>query len=260
MTAAQIATYRFADRDVRTIVEDDTVLIAADVASILGYRMASDLTRTLEDDERGTRLVRTPSGEQVVSVITEAGLFRAIIQRQSSRITDESVRSRVKDFQRWVTHDLLPAVNRGEVAVQSSQFQIPTSFAEALELAARQQRSLDAAEQKIQLDAPKVEAFDALMDADGYYDMLAAAKLLGVGRTTLFRRLRDVGVLIPASKMPYQRYMHHFKITTSTWTGPDGDTHTTHTTRVRPSGLDFLRKKLADTSSESLRVLEGGQR
>jgi phage antirepressor YoqD-like protein len=129
---------------------------------------------------------------------------------------------------------------------------VPESFADALELAAVKVRELEAAEQKIALDAPKVAAYDALMDADGFYTMEAAAKLGGIGRNTLFARLRTAGVIQTGSRLPYQRYAHWFKITTATWTDSDGVTHVTNTPRVRPEALVRVLGKasvvLADSS------------
>lgn len=113
---------------------------------------------------------------------------------------------------------------------------VPQNFAEALELAAVKVRELEVAESKIAEDAPKVAAYDALMDADGFYSMEAVAKLGGIGRNTLFRRLRDAGVIQAGGRLPYQRYMHWFKITTSTWEDEHG-THVSHTTRVLPDGI-----------------------
>lgn len=106
--------FRYGGTDVRVVLDDagDPLFVASDVAAILGYRMASDLTRNLDDDERGTRPVRTPSGDQDVSVITEAGLFRAIVQRQTGRMADDVHKAFVKGFQRWLTHDVLPAIRK----------------------------------------------------------------------------------------------------------------------------------------------------
>lgn len=77
--------------------------VAADVATILGYRMASDMTRRLDDDEKGTRSVRTPGGDQDMTVISEAGLYSAVL---GSKIPE------AKAFKRWVTHEVLPAIRR----------------------------------------------------------------------------------------------------------------------------------------------------
>lgn len=221
--------FQYEGQQVRTLLIDgEPWFVAADVARILGYRMASDLTRRLDDDEKGTRSVRTPGGAQDLTVINEPGLYSAAL---GSQVPD------ARAFKRWVTHEVLPTIRR------TGQFgsQLPQSFAEALELAAVKVRELEAAEQKIALDAPKVAAYDALMDADGFYTMEAVAKLGGIGRTTLFNRLREVAVIQSGSRMPYQRYAHWFKITTSTWTDGDGIAHISNTPRVRP---DFLAKVL----------------
>ncbi|MBF6933890.1 Bro-N domain-containing protein, partial [Acinetobacter baumannii] len=47
--------------------------VASDVASALDYRMASDMTRFLDDDEKGTHNLRTPSGSQDLTIINESG-------------------------------------------------------------------------------------------------------------------------------------------------------------------------------------------
>ena len=56
--------------------------VAADVAKILGYRSAPDMTRRLDEDEKGYAEVRTPGGPQQMAVITEAGLYSAIFGSQ----------------------------------------------------------------------------------------------------------------------------------------------------------------------------------
>ncbi len=219
-------------QQVRTVLVDgEPGFVAADVADSLGYSSTVAMTRSMDADEKGVQNLHTPGGEQAFVVISEPGLYDAIFR---SRIPG------AQEFKRWVKHEVLPQIRR------TGQYgsALPSSFAEALELAAAQQRAIEAAEAKIALDAPKVAAYDALMDADGYYPMIAAAKILGVGRTTLFTKLRNDGVLMVGSNLPYERYAHHFKVTTSTYTSPDGTTHLTHTTRVRPSGLPFLAKRL----------------
>lgn len=130
---------------------------------------------------------------------------------------------------------------------------IPGTYAEALEAAAAEARRADALEARVAEDAPKVAAYDALIDADGYYSMESVAKLGGIGRTTLFRRLREEGVIQQDSRLPYQRYMAWFKITTAPWgnpaTGPSG---VSSTARVRPEALTKVLAK-AGVSLEAVR-------
>ena len=84
------------DQEIRAFVEnDEPIFVAADVAKALGYRMASDMTRRIDDEDKGTRLVRTPSGEQEMTVIWEAGLYVAVLGwlKRILRITTEGKES-----------------------------------------------------------------------------------------------------------------------------------------------------------------------
>ena len=106
------------------------------------------------------------------------------------------------------------------------------------------QRMIEAKDQRIAELEPKAEFYDDLMDADGTYSFLAASKILGWGRNVMMRELRRAGVL-QGNRLPYQRYEHHFKVTPGTYKHPKtGELIPTATTTVRPSGLEFLRKKL----------------
>ena len=220
-----VSLFRFDGQQVRTVIIDgEPWFVAVDVARVLGYSATEAMTRSMDADEKGMQNLQTPGGIQSVTVISEPGLYEGIL------------RSRVpaaREFKRWVKHEVLPQIR------STGQFgsQLPGNFAEALELAAVKVRELEAAEQKIASDAPKVAAFDQLMDSEGFYTMETVAKLGRIGRTTLFNRLREAGVIQSGSRLPYQRYMHWFKITTSSWLDGDGVSHLSNTARVLPSAL-----------------------
>lgn len=65
-----------------------------------------------------------------------------------------------------------------EVMQAQPQFAVPTNFGEALELALRQWRELEAATQQIEEDAPKVTAYDAFIDTDDTMSPRDVARLL----------------------------------------------------------------------------------
>ncbi len=240
MTALEVFDYSGAQ--VRTVLVDgEPWFVAADVAAILSYRKASDMLRVIPDEDKEAQIVRTLGGEQTAAVISEPGLYGVIMQRQAGYLDDEGLRAQVRSFQRWVTHEVLPSIRH------TGQFgsQVPATFAQALELAAIQAKAIEAQEAALAAAAPKVEAFDRLMDADGLYSMEAVAKTIGgIGRTTLFRKLRDAGVIERGSTLPYQRYMHHFEVVASTWTDSEGRAHVSRTTKVRATGLPFIMRKL----------------
>jgi DNA-damage-inducible protein D len=106
-------------------------------------------------------------------------------------------------------------------------------------------RRVEALTAKVAELEPKAEFYDELMDADGTYSMGAVANMLHWGRNVMFRELRRSGVL-QGNNLPYQRYAHHFKVVPGTYINRDGETIPTATTKVLPSGIEFLRKKLAD--------------
>ena len=74
MSAVEL--FQYEGREVRTVtIDGEPWFVAADVARILGYRMASDMTRRLDPEDRGTHSARTTSGDQEMTVISEAGRF-----------------------------------------------------------------------------------------------------------------------------------------------------------------------------------------
>lgn len=104
-----------------------------------------------------------------------------------------------------------------------------------------------ALEAKVEEIEPKAEAYDSFMDSDGTYSVGSVAKMLGLSQNKLFTELRNHGVLIAKGAMrntPYQQYMHHFAVKAYSYTRSDGNEGTSYTTRVQPSGVDFIRKKL----------------
>lgn len=230
-----------------TVIDGEPWFVAKDVAIILAYRDAASLTRQLDPDEKGTQILSTPGGPQQFSIVNEPGLYRAIVLRQSAYVRDPDTRRAIGDFQRWVTHTVLPEIRR--TGAYGSM--LPSTFSEALELAAQQAKAIEQAEKRLADAAPKVEAYERLMDSDGTYSMLAVAKILRIGRTTLFRRLRDCGVIMVGSRLPYRRFEHHFKVIAMTWTGKDGTPHVEQVCKVRPSGLEFIMRKLDATAAVS---------
>lgn len=224
-----VDVFRYAGQQVRTVLIDgEPWFMASDVCSVLEISNPSQAMTRLDADE-----VTLISNEgRPLNVINEPGLYSLILG---------SRKPEAKAFKRWVTHEVLPQIRRTGRFVQTEiEHRLPTSFADALrELAASVERQ-EALEAKVEADAPKVAAYDAWMDADGFYSMDAVAKILGLGRNRLFAQLREAGVIMIGSRRPYQQYMHHFELVAGT--APNG--HAFETTKVLPSGVPFIAKKL----------------
>ncbi len=149
--------HAFHGQSVRVLIDEhgEPWFVATDVARILGYRMAPDMTRRLDADERGTRSVRTPGGDQDVSVITEAGLYAAILGS-------------------------LPEIRRTGVYAlpQTREQRIALALIESQQVITEQTERLAIAE-------PKAEAFDAFLSTSGDYSVNEAAKILSRDHTIL---------------------------------------------------------------------------
>lgn len=154
--------------------------------------------------------------------------------------------------------------NKPEVAAAQTYFAVKTREAETagggldeLEVAERYVAALKrnrALEATVAEQAPAVEAFESYMDADNAIQMGAAANQLGIGRNTMMRKLRDAGVL-QRDNRPYQRYAHHFKVVATTYEAKNS-TRATHTTYVKPSGVELIRKVLS--GGRGLVSIDGG--
>ncbi|MCQ4143241.1 BRO family protein [Vogesella sp. AC12] len=107
------AVFSFGSFDVRTFDREGEVwFVASDVAAALDYRNAPDMTRSLDEDEKGTHIVRTPGGEQTLVIINESGMYSAILK---------SRKPEAKPFKRWVTHEVLPSLRKsGSYALPST--------------------------------------------------------------------------------------------------------------------------------------------
>lgn len=248
--SSSIIPFQFQDREVRVLeINDEPWFVASDVAKILGYRMASDMTRRLDEDDRGTRSVRTPSGDQEMTTISEPGLYVAVLGSQVPG---------AREFKRWVTHEVLPAIRQhgGYLTEQKIEevltdpdtlIRLATDLKEARAAQLREEKARKAMESYARDLEPRADGYDRFLAGDGTYSVGSAAKLLGLSQNKLFTELRNARVLIAKGAMvnaPYQRYMHHFTVKAYSYDRQDGTAGTSYTTRVQPSGLEFIARKL----------------
>lgn len=104
-----LSTFKFESREVRAVTVDGAPwFVATDVATVLDYRNAPDMTRSLDADEAATHTVRSRSDNGVeqsreVTIINESGLYSAILK---------SRKPEAKAFKKWVTSEVLPSIRK----------------------------------------------------------------------------------------------------------------------------------------------------
>ena len=96
--------FNFHGQEVRTLtIDDEPWFVGKDVADILGYQNGSrDINRHVDDEDRQNYQNGT-FGNRGVTVINESGLYSLIL---SSKLPQ------AKEFKRWVTSEVLPAIRR----------------------------------------------------------------------------------------------------------------------------------------------------
>ncbi|OIR41184.1 antirepressor [Corynebacterium sp. NML140438] len=248
-----IQPFDFQGHEVRVLVEDGAPRwVASDVAKVLGYRMASDMTRRLDEDEKGTRSVRTPGGEQEVSTITESGLYSAIL---GSKIPA------AREFKRWVTHEVLPSIRKrgGYLTPEATEAALTDpDFIIRLTTSLKDERARRAElEAQAEADRPKVLFADAVSTSKSHILVGDLAKILRgngiqVGGTRLFKWLRENGFLINRKgtdwNMPTQRSMELglFKVKETTVVHSDGHTSLSKTSKVTGKGQEYFIARFMD--------------
>lgn len=211
----ELSLFHFDAHELRTVTIDGEIeFVAADVARILGHAQAKDMLRSLDGDEKGRRLVPTLGGRQKLSTITEAGLYKAIMLRQTGRMTDARAKAYVKRFQRWVTHEVLPSIRKhGAYIVTDKLREMAADPRVMRDLLDKLIEEKDALEAKIEADATKVTFHDAYHVADRAIEVGHFAKTLhqngiDIGRNRLFEFFRDNGYVMNTGldrNLPTQR-------------------------------------------------------
>ena len=123
---------------------------------------------------------------------------------------------------------------------------IPTTFREALLLAAEQQEIIEKQILQIEVMKPKEVFYDQVTGSETCFDMADVAKVcdLGIGRNLLFQFLRENNILRD-NNTPYQQFVDngYFRVIESKYNKPDGSVNISLKTVVYQKGIDFIIKK-----------------
>jgi anti-repressor protein len=196
--SANIVSYQFDSQNIRFV---DGKPVANDVAAVLGYADPAKTvsTKVFSQNRSVTKMVTVDGKLRDVTVLEEAGIYQLIF---SSRL-DSAER-----FQQWVFSDVLPTIQKtGSYCVDQSAHKIPQTYAEALLEAGRLALENERLSAKIEQDAPLVAYAEAVQCSDSAIEFNDFAKMIGTGRTRLFRAMRECGVIMQHSNIPYQKWI-----------------------------------------------------
>lgn len=173
-------------------LEGEPWFVAADVCRALGLGNSSDVIKRLDEDERTLVSIEGASNGLPVNAVNEPGLYALILG---------SRKPEAKAFKRWITHEVIPEIRKtgGYIAGQE-MMDDDQLLANALMVAQRKiaerNKQLEAANEKIKADAPKVLFAETVEKAETCISIGTLAKILNqagldIGERRLFERLRN---------------------------------------------------------------------
>lgn len=240
-----IQPFDFKGHRVRTLTFEtgQTWWVLKDVCNVLGVKNATDVAKRLDQDEVTRFNLGGLSGES--NIVNESGLYKIILR---------SDKPEAHEFQRWVTHDVLPSIRMHGGYMLGQERMTPEQMA----LASMRWLQSKVREQEEQLgrQRPKVLFADAVTAS--HTDILVGdlAKILkgnGVdtGATRLFAWMREHGYLMKsgsAKNMPTQKSMELglFRVKETTVVHSDGHTTINKTPKVTGKGQAYFISRFLD--------------
>lgn len=245
----EIQQFDFRGASLRTLTDEEGEpwFVLKDCMSILDLGNPTETVKMFDDDEFSTTEVIDSIGRrQQAYIISEPGLYRLVMR---------SRKPEAKEFQRWVTHEVLPAIRKtgGYIPTTDADDDM-TILAKAVMIG---QRTMEAQKQKIaeqqtrivELE-PKARFADAVAASDGTCLVGELAKMLrqngmDIGQNRLFRLLQADGYLGKSGSnrnVPTQRAMELglFRIKETTVTHADGHTTVSRTPKVTGKGQRYF--------------------
>ena len=225
--------------------------VAKDVCNILGMSNPSMAVTALDKDEVAQidpkdYLGSENRSNQAVNIVSEPGLYKLIMR---------SRKPEAKEFQRWVTHEVLPQIRRTGGYIPASDTDSDEDIMARAVLVAqktieRKNQQLQAKDAQIKVLEPKARFADAVAASDGTCLVGELAKMLrqngmDIGQNRLFRLLQADGYLGKSGSnrnVPTQRAMDLglFRIKETTVTHADGHTTVSRTPKVTGKGQRYF--------------------
>lgn len=246
----EIQQFDFRGASLRTLTDKagEPWFVAKDVCDILELTNPAVALQSLDDDEKtnlSNSYVWSESGRRPL-IISEPGLYRLVMR---------SRKPEAKEFQRWVTHEVLPSIRRtgGYIPTTDADDDM-TILAKAVMIGQRtmeaQKRKIAEQQTRIVELEPKARFADAVAASDGTCLVGELAKMLrqngmDIGQNRLFRLLQADGYLGKSGSnrnVPTQRAMDLglFRIKETTVTHADGHTTVSRTPKVTGKGQRYF--------------------
>lgn len=224
--------------NVRVVIKNNEPLFClADVCRVLELSNPTIVSQRLDEDER-TKLDLGRQGS--TTFINESGLYSVVVR---------SDKPNAKQFRKWVTSEVLPSIRKtGSYLIDN---RIPKTFAEALRLAADQQEKIEEQQKLIEVQKPKADYFDGLIERGNNLNFRDTAKLLGIGEKAFIFMLIDNKCIYRDAKgklKPIAKYVDKYFVLKE-WNREENGKAGTQTL-ITVKGREYFKKIVDDILSE----------
>lgn len=255
---AEIQSFKFNTATLRTLTDKtgNPWFVLKDCMSILNLSNPTETIKMFDDDEFSTtEVIDSINRRQQAYIISESGFYRLVMK---------SRKPEAKEFQRWVTHEVLPQIRRtgGYIPTTDADDDM-TILAKAvlvaqktIELKNQQLRAKDAQIKELE---PKAQALDVFTNVEDRLLVRDAAKILSNSSTPISEKqlrewMSNNGWIYKANGSWHATARHvtagHLVMVMSQKHGtkPDGTKFAfPPTVRVTRKGLALLHKRLGET-------------
>lgn len=131
--------FSYQEKAVRLIAKNgEPWFVGKDICEYFGDTNYRRSISRLDDDEKGVSQIDTLGGTQSMMVINESGFYSLLfsMQPQKGNLPEEQYEQRIsmiKQFKRWVTHEVLPSIRRHGMYATNELLDDPDLMAEAIE-------------------------------------------------------------------------------------------------------------------------------
>lgn len=190
-SAIRVFTSQFGPMRVTVDAQNNPCFCLSDVCSVLDLT-AKEVKRRLDDEVISKHPISDTLGRQQLALfVSEDGLYDVIL---------DSRKPEAKKFRKWVTSEVLPSIRRtgGYVVVHEDddpEVVIARGMMAAKEALERAEQRAIAAESQLQIAAPKVNYYDAVIEDRELFALSQLAGELGMNAASLRLRLFKEGVV-----------------------------------------------------------------
>lgn len=239
--------FNFHGQNVRTVtINDEPYFVGKDVAEILGYQNGSrDVNRHVDEEDKLKYCFGTSGQDREMIIINESGLYSLIL---SSKLPQ------AKEFKRWVTSEVLPAIRKHGGYLTDSKIQEVLQDPDTIIKLATQLKEERAKVGRLQIELEEAQKqaryLDLIIESKGAVRVSQIAADYGMSAKQFNKNLHELGIQhkVNGQWILYKKHMGKNYTDSATFDYQDkhGQNQVNMTTTWTQKGRLFLYELLKD--------------